>query len=165
MRHVCAASGVPVWLPWPLRSGWVITSVTPAGDAVHGVPAVATVLAGPHPLGGPAELLIVAEEPGVGFAAHAAGLPGPDPGHAFDDLPYTYVEIEDHPVPLWLVPSDRDQAVVVGERDLVWIWVVARPATAGPILVDHLAFVDARQIGEEVRLLPYGARSTWLDPA
>lgn len=164
MRHVCAQSRVPVWLPWPLASGWVISAVAPVGDAVTGVPAVASVLMGPNPLGGPAEMLIVAEEPGVGFAAHAAGLPGPDAGHSFDDPPYAHVEIHHHPVPLWLVGSERDQAVVVGERDLVWIWVVTRPASAGALLVDRLAFTDARQMGEEVRLLPYGARSTWLDP-
>jgi hypothetical protein len=31
------------------------------------------------------------------------------------------------------------------------------------MLVDHLSFSDARRLGEEIRLLPYGARSTWLD--
>lgn len=163
MRHVCSLARVPVWLPWPLRAGWVIAGVAPVGDSVTGVTAVATVLAGPSPLGGPAELLIVSEEPGVGFAAHVAGLPGPDAGRSFDEPPYTHVEIDSHPVPLWLVPTDRDQAVVVGERDLVWIWTLVRPASAGAVLVDRLTFADARAKGEEVRLLPYGARSTWLD--
>lgn len=152
-----------MWIPWPLPPGWVVTGVVPVGDDVGGVPAVATLLAGPSPLGGPAELLLVAEEPGVGFAAWAAGLTGPDPGDVAAGAPYARAEVADHQVPLWLVPSDRDQAVVVGERDLVWMWVVVRPASAGALLVDRLAVADAREMGEEARLLPYGARSTWLD--
>jgi hypothetical protein len=164
LRHVSATSRVPVWLPWPLPEAWVVSAVAPVGDDVRGVPAVATVLTGPSPLGGPAEMLVVAEEPGVGFATGVLGLEGTDPGAAVQRSPYTHVDVDDHSVPLWLVADSRDDAVVVGERDLVWLWVVVRPASAGAMLVDRLAFVDARTLGEEVRLLPYGARSTWLDP-
>ncbi len=164
-RHVCASSRVPVWLPWPLPDGWVVAAIAPIGDEVSGIPAVATVLTGPSPLGGPAEMLIVSEEPGVGFATHLAGLDGTDPGRVVDAAPYSHVVVHGRPLPIWLVPTDADQAVVVGERDLVWIWVMVRPASAGAMLVDHLAFADARVLGEEVRLLPYGARSTWLDPS
>lgn len=162
---MCATSRVPVWLPWPLPSGWVVSGVAPVGDEVGGMPAVATVLTGPSPLGGPAEMLLVAEEPGVGFASHVVGLDGDDPGRAVDGEPYSRVEASGHALPLWLVPSESDEAVVVGERDLVWVWVVLRPASAGAMLLDDLSFADARTLGEEVRLLPYGARSTWLDPA
>ena len=108
-------------------------------------------------------MLLVAEEPGVGFAARAAGLAGPDPGDVFGGPPYARAQVSDHQVPLWIVQTDRDQAVVVGERDLVWIWVVVRPASAGALLVDLMGVADAREMGEEVRLLPYGARSNWLD--
>lgn len=165
MRHVCASSRVPVWLPWPLPDGWVVSGAAPIGDDVSGIPAVATALSGPSPLGGPAEILIVSEEPGVGFAASRVGLVGTDPGGAVDGAPYTHVAVGGHPVPLWLVPTSGDNAVVVGERDLVWIWVAVRPASAGALLVDHLAFADARGIGEEIRLLPYASRSPWLDDA
>jgi hypothetical protein len=164
VRHVCATSRVPVWLPWPLPAGWVVTAVAPVGDEVTGIPAVAVALACPSPLGGPAEVLLVSEEPGVGFAARLAGLAGTDPGEVVHDSPYTRAEFGGHPVPLWLVPNGAETAVVVGERDLVWIWILVRPAAAGAMLVDELRFTDAREIGEEVRLLPYGARSTWLDP-
>lgn len=164
-RHVAEASRVPVWLPWPLPAGWVMAAVAPVGDEVTGVPAVGTVLTGPSPLGGPAEMLVVAEEPGVGFAAQLVGLDGADPGSAVDGEPYTHVDVHGHSVPLWFVPTDGDEAVVVGERDLVWIWIVLRPASAGAMLLDDLSFADARALGEEVRLLPYGARTTWLDPA
>mgnify|MGYP001824204962 CR=1 FL=1 len=165
MLHVCASSRVPVWMPWPLPEAWVVSDVVPVGDRVRGITAVATVLTGPSPLGGPAEMLIVSEEPGVGFAAGTVGLDGTDPGAVVSTSPYTQVDIDDHPVPLWLVPDRRDEAAVVGERDLIWLWIVLRPATAGAMLVDRLAFADARGLGEEVRLLPYGARSTWLNPS
>jgi hypothetical protein len=154
---------VPVWLAWPLPTGWVVSGVAPVGDEVSGVAAVATMLTGPSPLGGPAEMLVLSEEPGVGLGARLAGLPGIDPGPVFDGPPYSHVEVDEHTVPLWLVPGTDHQAVVVGERNMVWIWVIVRPAAAGVMLVDHLSFSDARRLGEEIRLLPYGARSTWLD--
>lgn len=163
VRHVCTASQVPVWLPWPLPNGWVVTAVAPVGDEVRGIVAVAVVLSGPNPLGGPAELMAVAEEPGVGFAAAWAGLPGTDPGPVVEGPPYTHLEVAGHHAPMWLAPASGDQAVVVGERDSRWFWVLVRPGSAGALLVDGLVFADARDMGEEVRLLPYGARSTWVD--
>lgn len=165
VRHVCASARVPVWLPWPLPAGWVVAGVTPVGDDVSGVAAVATVFAGPSPLGGPAEMLVVAEEPGVGFAPHLVGLDATDPGEAVEGEPYGRVDVDGHSVPLWLVPGEADQAVVVGESNVVWLWVALRPASAGVMLLDPLSFADARTLGEEVRLLPYGARSAWLDPS
>ncbi|MGA7688778.1 MAG: DUF6758 family protein [Jiangellales bacterium] len=165
LRHVASTSRVPVWLPWPLPSGWVISGVGPVGDDVRGICAVATVLTGPSPFGGPAEMLLVAEEPGIGRGAHLAGLAGPDPGDVIAGEPYTRVGVDGHSVPMWLVPADADRAVAVGERDLTWMWFAVQPASAGALLVDGLTFTDAREIGEEVRLLPYGSRSSWLDPA
>lgn len=164
LRHVCATSRVPVWLPWPLPNGWVVAAVAPVGDEVTGVPAVAVVLACPSPAGGPAEVLLVSEQPGVGIATRLAGLPGTDPGAVVHGTPYTRGRFGGHPVPLWLVPDSHDTAVVVGERDLLWIWVLVRPAAAGALLLEEMRFIDARDLGEEIRVLPYGARSTWLDP-
>jgi hypothetical protein len=109
-------------------------------------------------------MLLVAEEPGVGHAAHLVGLAGADPGDVLDGEPYTRVGVDGHSVPMWLVPVDSDHAVVVGERTMTWMWLAVQPASAGALLVDGLTFTDAREIGEEVRLLPYGARSAWLDP-
>jgi hypothetical protein len=163
VRHVCSLATVPVWLPWPLPDGWVVSSVAPVGTEVTGLRAVAVVLGGPHPLGGAAELMLLSEEPGTGLAGRLAGLVGTDPGSVVDGPPYTHVSVAGHPVPLWLVPSDDDHAVVVGERDLSWLWLLVRPASAGALLVDDLRVTDARTMGEEVRLLPYGARSDWPD--
>lgn len=44
-----------------------------AGDERTGARATAVALAGPSPLGGPADLVLVAEEPGVGLGARLAG--------------------------------------------------------------------------------------------
>ena len=69
----------PVWLPWPLPPGWLVSGFTGAGDERTGARASAVALSGPNPLGGPADLLIIAEEPGVGLGAGLAGLPAPIP--------------------------------------------------------------------------------------
>jgi hypothetical protein len=163
-RHVSLGAQVPVWLPWPLPQGWVVSGIAPVGDEVTGVRAVAVVLTGPHPMGGPADMLLLSEEPGVGLGARLTGLDEADPRPAVDTPAYTYLRVGSHPVPMWLVPAGTDCAAVVGERDLAWLWLLVRPASAGPLLVDHLGVADARDLGEEVRLLPYGARTTWLDP-
>lgn len=162
-RHVSATAEVPVWLPWPLPQGWVLSGLAPVGDEVTGVRAVAVALSGPHPLGGPADMLLLSEEPGVGLGSRLAGLTGSDPQPAVDTSPYTYLHAHGHPVPMWLVDAGTDCAVVVGERDLAWLWLLVRPASAGALLLDQLLVADARALGEEVRLMPYGARTTWLD--
>ena len=162
-RHVAGVAEVPVWLPWPLPQGWVISGLAPVGDEVTGVRAVGVALTGPHPHGGPADMLLLAEEPGIGLGARLAGLVGADPQPAVDTAPYTYLQVDGHPAPMWLVAAGTDCAVVVGERDLAWLWLLVRPASAGVLLLGRLPVADARRLGEEVRLLPYGARTTWLD--
>ena len=76
-------AGVPVWLPWPLPVGWLVAGFAGAGDERTGVRACAVALAGPNPLGGPADMVVVAEEPGVGLGAALAGLDSVDPGAGF----------------------------------------------------------------------------------
>ena len=50
-----------------------------AGDERTGVRACAVALTGPNPLGGPADMVVVAEEPGIGLGAALAGLDSVDP--------------------------------------------------------------------------------------
>ena len=71
---------VPVWMPWPLPVGWLFTGVAYAGDDRSGGRASAVACSGPGPLGGVGELILVAEELGVGLGARYAGIDGPDPG-------------------------------------------------------------------------------------
>ena len=72
---------MPLWCPWPLPPGWTVTGVAGPATSAPGVRATAVACSGPAPLGGgPADLVFVAEEPGVGLGTRFAGMPGPDPG-------------------------------------------------------------------------------------
>ncbi|HEX6870099.1 MAG TPA: DUF6758 family protein [Micromonosporaceae bacterium] len=100
---------VPLWCPWPLLPGWTVTGVAWAGDEKHGARAAAVALAGPSPLAeGPADVVFVAEQPGVGLGNSLAGLPGVDPGPALREavehsVAHAKVRVGRHPTPLWSV--------------------------------------------------------------
>ena len=153
---------VPLWLPWPLPPGWLVTGVRTAGDERSGARATAVACSGPNPLGGAGELVIVAEEPGVGLGARFAGLDGPDPGAGFDEpAPHAKVVAAGHPAPLWSIPAGADEAVYVGEAGGMWLWAVLWPQTAGALLLEDLALVDLRDAGHDLDL-PFGALSPRL---
>ena len=152
---------VPVWLPWPLPTGWLVSGFTGAGDERTGTRGSAVALSGPNPLGGPAEMLIVAEEPGVGLGAGLAGLPGPDPGDGFAArAPHAAVKVAHHEAPLWLVESDG-KAVFAGEVAARWVWLVLWPDTAGSLLVEPLPLRDLRDPEQDFDV-PFGALSPYL---
>jgi hypothetical protein len=153
---------VPVWMPWPLPVGWLFTGVATAGDDRSGGRATAVACSGPGPLGGPGELLLVAEELGVGLGARYAGIEGPDPGHRLrmDRPPHGKVLAAGHPTALWLVEdTPEDRAVFVGEACGLWLWAVVWPEESGLIIYDELVLTDLREAGAEVELLPVGALS------
>lgn len=153
---------VPVWAPWPLPVGWLVTGFTNAGDERTGSRACGVALSGPGLLAGPADLLVIAEEPGIGLGAAYAGLDDLDPGVVCDgSVPHAKVEIRSHPVPLWAIDAAPDRAVYVGEAMGNWLWAVLWPADAGVLLLDHLALLDLREPGMELDL-PYGAFSPRL---
>lgn len=157
LEHVRARAAVPLWLPWPLPSGWIVTGCACAGDERTG--AVATVLAcsGPAPLGGPADMVLVAEAPGVGLGARIAGLAGADPGDGFDEGPaHAKVDAAGHPTPMWAVDSGQDNAVYVGEAKAAWIWAVLWPAAAGVLLLEDIMLRDLGD-GIEGVDVPFGA--------
>jgi hypothetical protein len=102
-------------------------------------------MTGPSPLGGAAEIMLVAEEPGVGLGARHAGLAGPDPGVGFDKgPPDAKVEVAGHPTALWNVPAAGDCAAFVGEAKAQWLWVLVWPAGAGVLMYDDLCLADLR---------------------
>lgn len=140
------ASDVPFWLPWPLPTGWLATGITHAGDDRHGVRATLISCTGPNPLGGPADLVIVAEEPGVGLGACWAGLGGPDPGEQMASTtgPHAKVHAAGHPTALWCVNGGEDRAVYVGEALGRWLWMILWPASAGIFVADHITLIDLR---------------------
>jgi hypothetical protein len=143
-------AAVPVWMPHGLPRGWVCSGLGYAGDERRGARATVTSVSGPSPLGGPAELLLVAEEPGVGLGARHAGLDEPDPGEGFDaGPPDAKVLAALHPTALWSVPTAEDRAVFVGEAKGLWLWAVVWPAAAGIVMYEPVTLNDLRDGGGE----------------
>jgi len=161
-RQLSERSNVPLWLPWPLIRGWVISAIMHAADDSSGVHATAVVISGPNPLGGPGDVMLVAEEMGVGLGARYAGVEGPDPGAVVESEPHARAEVDSRPVPLWCLDSPRDRAAYVGQWLGQWLWVVMWPQTAGALLLEDLPLADLRSLGHEADLLPYGAPPPWL---
>ena len=159
--HVVRSAQVPVWLPWPLPTGWLVTGTTYAGDDRSGGVATVVACSGPSPVGGGGEFIVVAEDPGVGLGARYAGLPGPDPGTGFDaGTPHAKLDVAGHPTALWCLNAP-DAAVFVGEAKGRWIWTILWPATAGVLLLEDLHLRDLRE-NEVLPELPYGALSPRL---
>ena len=161
-RQLGERSAVPLWLSWPMPRGWVVGAILHAGDEVSGVRATGVVTSGPNPMGGPADLMFVAEEPGVGLGARFAGVEGADPGAAVQQEPHAKLEVESRPVPLWWVDCPGDRAVYVGQWRGRWLWAVLRPQSAGVMLLEDLPVADLRDLGHEADLLPYGTPPPWL---
>lgn len=145
LGHVAAGSQVPLWIPYPLPVGWLVTGVASAGDERTGARATVTALCGPNPAGGAADLLLIAEEMGVGLGAWCAGLPGPDAGDALRGAPEGKVEVAGHPTALWQVPgAGPDRCVLVGEAEGLWLWAVLWPASASLLLLERMELRDVR---------------------
>ena len=143
--QLCAAqSGVPLWSPLPLLAGWTVTGLAAAGDARGQNKASVLALSGPSPLGGPADLLLIAEEPGVGLGARYAGLDGLDPGDAASGAPDAKVEAAGHETPMWRCASAPDRAAFVGEALGVWLYAVLWPPAAELVMLEHLVLHDLR---------------------
>lgn len=156
---------VPVWMPWPLPVGWLFTGVACAGDDRSGSRATVVACSGPGPLGGLSEMLLIAEELGVGLGARYAGVEGPDPGAYMnmDTPPQAKLLAAGRPTPLWHlsgVPDDR--AVFAGEAFGLWLWSVIWPEQSGLMMYDELILTDLREAGAEVDLVPCGALSPRL---
>jgi hypothetical protein len=162
VAHVRQRATVPLWAPVPVPAGWLVSGLGYAGDERSGARATAFACSGRGPLGGAADLLLVAEEPGIGLGARLAGLPGPDPGAGFDlGPPAAKLEAAGHPTALWSVPSPADRAVFVGEAKACWLWAVLRPAEAGVLLCENLLLRDLREVPGEPEF-DYGLPSELL---
>ncbi|MET9530637.1 MULTISPECIES: DUF6758 family protein [unclassified Streptomyces] len=161
LEVVAHRARVPVWMPWPLPVGWLFTGVVSAGDDRSGGRATAVACSGPGPLEGPGELLLVAEELGVGLGARYAGIEGPDPGRYIDvgKPPQAKVLAAGRPTPLWRIESPGDRAVFAGEARGLWLWAILWPEQSGLLMYDELVLTDLRDVGTEVELLPCGALS------
>lgn len=149
--------GCPIWLPWPLAAGWLCTGFLEVGDDRYGSKAAGTALSGPGLISGPADMLLISEEIGVGLGAQMAGLPGPDPGLGFDDgPPHAKITALGRPLPLWSVDAGPDKAVYAGEAMGRWLWIILWPAAAGVLLLNEFQLCDLREPGIDLDL-PFGA--------
>ncbi|MDT7536738.1 MAG: hypothetical protein QOI82_323 [Actinomycetota bacterium] len=165
LHKVSATSGVPLWVPLPLLPGWTLTGIATAGDERTAAKATVVALSGPSPLGGPADLLVIAEEPGVGVGARFAGLQEIDPGPTVVGQPDAKVEAAGHPTALWRSPSADDRAAFVGEAMGVWLWAVLWPPAAELVLLEHVILHDLREVAHATVDLPVGAPSPRLHAA
>ncbi|HUR13516.1 MAG TPA: DUF6758 family protein [Mycobacteriales bacterium] len=159
LAQVTSTSQVPVWSPRPLLHGWTLGGLGWCGDERSGARATLLALAGPSPLGGPADLVLVAEEPGVGLGARIAGVEGLDPGDLTSGAPEAKVLAQGHPTPLWRAGSAADRVAFVGEASGVWLWAVLWPPAAELVLMEHVNLHDLRHDPFE---LPLGAPSPRL---
>ncbi len=157
VRSCATASGVPLWSPLPLLPGWSVTGLATAGDGRGPGKASVLALSGPSPLGGPADLLLIAEEPGVGLGAHYAGLDGPDPGDSATGVPDARVGAAGHDTALWRCASAPDRAAFVGEALGVWLYAVLWPPAAELVLLEHVVLHDLRDAVHSDVDLPFGA--------
>jgi hypothetical protein len=165
LHAVRQQAGVPLWMPWPMLPDWTVTGVGWVGD--ERAPSVATALAcsGPAPLGGVADVVLVAEEPGVGLGARYAGIDGPDPGRMLtEEISTTSAHAKVHaagrPTPLWSIRSGEARSAYVGEALGRWLWAIAWPTEAGYVLAEHLTLVDLRD--DMPGPLVFGAPSPYL---
>lgn len=163
-RQLAQHAAVPVWSPLPLLSGWTLAGLARAGDERHGARATAVAVSGPSPLGGPADLVLVAEEPGTGLGAHLAGTDGLDAGTFVQGAPDAKVLAAGHLTALWRVASADDRVAFVGEALGVWLWAVLWPPDAELVLLEHVELHDLRADAHAVLELPVGAPSTRLLP-
>lgn len=167
VAHLDRAGSFPTYLPWPLSPGWQVTDFAVVADD-RGATASLTAVSGPSELDGPVDVLLVAEEAGVGLGARCAGTAGEDPGIDLGDGPASArLRIGSQSVPLWpLSTSDHagewDRSVVVGEAAGRWLWLVLRPASAMLLLQDEWQLRDVSGLGMALVELPFGGpRASW----
>lgn len=155
---------LPLWLPWPAPPGWRLAGHGYATGDDAGEAATVVAWSGPGPLGGPAELLVVAEEPGAGLGAALAGLTDPDPGPRFGaGPPQSRIRVDAHAASLWWVSeTPQDRAAYAGEAAGRWLWLVFHPETAGAMLLEPLSLVSAAELGCQVDLIACGEPSVRL---
>ena len=162
ITQLAAKSRVPVWCPLPLLPGWTVTGMALAGDERSGAVATAVALAGPSPLGGPADLVLVAEEPGTGLGGRCAGTDALDPGEVAHGAPDGKLEAAGHDTPLWRCASADDRMAFAGEASGVWLWAVLWPPAAELVLLEPVVLHDLRHEAHAGLDLPIGAATSRL---
>jgi hypothetical protein len=144
LAHLVEVSRVPVWMPRPLPFGWVVSGLGWAGDERTGPRATAISLSGPDPLGGPGDVVLVAEEPGVGLGARLGGLEQTDPTCS-EATPDAKVVAAHHLTALWTQSGPADRVAYAGEAKGVWLEMIFWPDRSSLLLLEHLVLADLRE--------------------
>jgi hypothetical protein len=161
LLRLARTAQVPVWIPRPLPVGWVVSGMAWVGDERSGARATAVACSGPSPVGGPGDVIFVAEEPGVGLGARLAGLDGTDPVPS-DGSPDFKVMAAHHPTALWAQSTPADRSAFVGEAKTVWLEAIFWPPRASLLLLEHVVLADLRDgMYADVDLV-FGAASPYL---
>lgn len=162
VRQAAGSAVAPLWCPLPMLPGWTVTGLAVAGDERSGARATVLALSGPCPLGGPADLLLVAEEPGTGLGGRMAGSEALDPGIVPAGPPDAKVEAAGHPTALWRCESAQDRVAFAGEAGGVWLWAVLWPPASELVLIEELELHDLRHEQHADLVLPFGAATSRL---
>ena len=142
LHHIVGIATVPVWTPWPLPLGWLMTGVAHAGDERTGAKGTAVACSGPSELGGPAELLLIAESAGVGLGAFYSGVDSVMPTPKLSGSAEVKVHAAGHPTALWAAESAPDRAVLVGEARGVWLTAIVWPPSSALTVLDAMELHD-----------------------
>jgi hypothetical protein len=169
VEHLAAARDFPTYLPWPMAPGWAVSDFAVVTETSGAPVATLTCVSGTSELDGPVDVLLVAEEPGVGLGARCAGLPGRDPGHEMgDQQPMVRIRIGSLTSSLWTVSTsgaasaELDRTVLAGEAAGRWLWVVLRPASAVLLMRDDWILRDVSGGGPLMVEMPFaGPGATW----
>ncbi|MBO0842396.1 MAG: hypothetical protein J2O46_04365 [Nocardioides sp.] len=168
VAHLDVAGAFPTYLPWPLEPGWSVTDFAVVGD-MGSVSATLMSVGGFTAPDGHVEVIVVAEETGVGLGARCARTPWPGPGAEAGAGPSTArVRAGGQQVPLWPLTQwtngaeEWERSVLVGEADGRWLWLIFRPASAALLLQDDWQLRDVTELGPAMVELPFGgAGGTW----
>lgn len=166
--HLRHAGDFPTYLPWPLVAGWRVSDFGVVAGSSGRAVATVTCCTGSTEPDGRVDVLVVAEEAGVGLGGRCAGLPTADPGHDFGHGPPTVrIRIGSQGVPLWPVSTssaagDLDRSVVAGEAAGRWLWMVFLPASAVLLMKDEWILRDVSGDGPHLVDLPFeGPGPVW----
>lgn len=158
--HLRHADGFPTYVPWPMASGWRVSDFGVVAGVSGRAVATVTCCTGTTGPDGRVDVLVVAEEAGVGLGGRCAGLPSADPGDGFGQgPPAVRVRIGSQGVPLWSVSTstaagELDRSVVAGEAAGRWLWIVLLPASAVLLMKDEWILRDVSGDGPHLVDMP-----------
>lgn len=158
--HLRQADGFPTYLPWPMVAGWRVSDFGVVAGLSGRPAATVTCSTSTTDADGRIDVMVVAEEAGVGLGGRCAGLPTADPGDGFGQgPPAVRVRIGSQGVPLWPVSTsgaagELDRSVVAGEAGGRWLWIVLLPASAVLLMKEEWVLRDVSQDGPHLVDLP-----------